>query len=459
MYNTREALAYSGKLPEQQNQAAITPQLLDLLALQKVEADKRAAAQQLALASGQPQPTVAQSLQQRAMQSARQEVAQKMGLAGLSQAQPPAGPMPQPPVQGLAGAPTNLPAQYQGGGIIAFAQGGSGGDAHGRYRQQDDQTDAQPVDSGDQGPQMSPQDIAFIQSQRTALERMRDQDPEALAQAAMAQQQQMLSPAREAAIAHQRERQAGLKALYERQAAERPSDLQVALNRMAQNIHERGGFGAAMLGVSPAVTAARQSYTTQDIANLNTLSELDAAIDKAIQDNDVSAYNAYVQRKKEIETQMQKGVEAGATMADVLERALAGKQRTFETVEGRKQTAATLAQQRADAAKLVDQQKRDAAAMRDNEYKIRMAELSGRTNEAAQLRRDNMVLSAREKALGIVSKNPMWMGMTPEEQNAEMERAVKALMPAAPGGGDIASLAAQELARRQGQRRTITGGR
>ena len=68
MYNTREALAYSGKLPEQQNQAAITPQLLDLLALQKVEADKKAAAQQLAMASGQAQPTVAQGLQQRAMQ-------------------------------------------------------------------------------------------------------------------------------------------------------------------------------------------------------------------------------------------------------------------------------------------------------------------------------------------------------------------------------------------------------
>ena len=467
MYSTREALAYSGKLPEQQNQAAITPQLLDLLALQKVEADKKAAAQQLALASGQPQPTVAQSLQQRAMQSARQEVAQKMGLAGLAQAQPSAGPMPQQPQQppqGLGGAPTNLPSEYQGGGIIAFAQGGnSGGDAHGRYRQQDDQTTdptAVPPDSGDQGPQMSPQDAAFIQSQRTALEKMRDQDPEALAQAAMAQQQQMLGPAREAAIAHQRERQAGLKALYERQAAERPSDLQVSLDRMAQNIRQQGGFGAAMQGVSPAVTAAHQAYTTQDIANLNSLSDLDAAIDTAIQNNDVSAYNTYVTRKKEIETQMQKGIEAGATMSDVLERALAGKQRTWETVEGRKQTAATLAQQRADAARLVDQQKRDAAAMRDNEFKIRMLELGGRTNEAAQLRRDNMVLSAREKALGIVSKNPMWMGMSPEEQDAEMDRAVKALMPAAPGGGgDIASLAAQELARRQGQRRTITGGR
>lgn len=41
MYNTREALAYSGKLPVQQNPTGVTPQLLDLLAMQKVDADKK----------------------------------------------------------------------------------------------------------------------------------------------------------------------------------------------------------------------------------------------------------------------------------------------------------------------------------------------------------------------------------------------------------------------------------
>jgi len=458
MYNTREALAYTGKLPEQQNQAAITPQLLDLLALQKVEADKKAAAQQLALTSGQAQPTVAQGLQQRAMQSARQEIAQKMGLAGLSQAQPPAGPMPQQPQQppqGLAGAPTNLPSEYQGGGIIAFAQGGSGGDAHGRFRQRDEEE----VVSEDRPPEMSPEKVAFGERAAAAIEKLRDQDPEAEQRKAMEFQQSMLGPNREAAIARKREQQAGLKALYERQIAERPSNLQVALDRMAQNIREPGGFGAAMLGVSPAVQAAREGYTKQEITQLNALSAIDDEIDKAIQDNDVGRYNAGVARRKEVEGQITEGVRQATTMTDVNEKVTAGLQRNYETVQGRKQAAATLAQQRADAAKLVDQQKRDAAAMRDNEYKIRMAELGGRTSEAAQLRRDNMVLSAREKALGIVSKNPMWMGMSPEEQNAEMERAVRALMPAAPGGGDIASLAAQELARRQGQRKTLTGAR
>jgi len=430
MYNTREALAYTGKLPEQQNQAAITPQLLDLLALQKVEADKKAAAQQLALTSGQPQPTIAQGLQQRAMQSARQEIAQKMGLAGLSQAQPPAGPMPQQPQQppqGLAGVPTNLPSEYQGGGIIAFAQGGSGGDAHGRFRQ-DDQTDDQPADSGDQGPQMSPQDTAFIQGQRTALERMRDQDPEALAQAAMAQQQAMLNPAREAAIAHKREQQAGLKALYERQIAERPSNLQVALDRMAQNIHQRGGFGAAMLGVSPAVQAAREGYTKQEIVQLNTLSAIDDEIDKAIENNDVSKYNAYVARKKDIETQMQKGVEAGATMADVLERAMAGKQRTFETVEGRKQAAATLAQQRADAANQANERIRELAKDRLMQLQIARAGAGDRAAEAAQLRRDQLAQKARTDAINYAEKLPNFAYLPPEQQEATIQRYTRMIL-------------------------------
>jgi hypothetical protein len=306
---------------------------------------------------------------------------------------------------------------------------------------------------------MSPEKVAFGERAAAAIEKLRDQDPEAEQRKAMEFQQSMLGPNREAAIARKREQQAGLKALYERQIAERPSNLQVALDRMAQNIREPGGFGAAMLGVSPAVQAAREGYTKQEITQLNALSAIDDEIDKAIQDNDVGRYNAGVARRKEVEGQITEGVRQATTMTDVNEKVTAGLQRNYETVQGRKQAAATLAQQRADAAKLVDQQKRDAAAMRDNEYKIRMAELGGRTSEAAQLRRDNMVLSAREKALGIVSKNPMWMGMSPEEQNAEMERAVRALMPAAPGGGDIASLAAQELARRQGQRKTLTGAR
>jgi hypothetical protein len=409
MYNTREALAYTGKLPEQQNQAAITPQLLDLLALQKVEADKKAAAQQLALTSGQAQPTVAQGLQQRAMQSARQEIAQKMGLGDLAQAQPPVGPMPQ----GLAGAPTNLPTEYRGGGIIAFATGGSGGDAHGRYRQNDqtdyqstDQTDDQSVDQYAISPsggdahgryrqddatpdtQAPNENVKFNDVIQAAILRGINQNPEALGREEIKTQQEMLSPSREAAIAHKREQQAGLKALYERQIAERPSDLRVALDRMAQNIREPGGFGAAMAGVSQAGQAAREGYTKQEINQLNALSAIDDEIDKAIENNDVSKYNAYVARKKEVRGEMKDALTSGTSLANVL-----------ESMQGRKQMAADRIEEARRGKIAEDQRKREAldavlaqrASAADQANATRFAAIQNRlgTTDAARENRNH----------------------------------------------------------------------
>jgi hypothetical protein len=104
----------------------IPPELFNLLALQKLQADKSAAQRQLAAASGQ-QPTVAHSMEAEATQNARQEVAQQMGLPGILQGQQ----APQVPqgqqmaqAQGLAGPKSNLPTAYAGGGIIAFDEGG-----------------------------------------------------------------------------------------------------------------------------------------------------------------------------------------------------------------------------------------------------------------------------------------------------------------------------------------------
>jgi hypothetical protein len=432
MYNTREALAYSGDLPAQQ--AAITPQLLDLLAMQKVKSDKDAAARQLAMVSGQAPPTVAQGLEQDAMNSARQEISQKMGLAGLAQAQPPAGPMPQQMPQGLAGAPTNLPTQYRGGGIIAFATGGSGGDAHGRFRQRDEEV----VESEDQGPQMSPEKVAFGERQAAAVEAQRDQDADAEMQKAMEFQQSMLGPNREAAIARKREQQAGLKALYERQIAERPSGLRIALDRMAQNIYAPGGFGGAMQGVSQAGQAAREGYTKQEIAQLTALSAIDDEIEKAIENDDVGKYNAGVARRKEVKAEMSKALELGTTMTDVNERVTAGLQRNYETVQGRKQAAAALAQQRAEAAAMVDRQRRDAIEARSQEFKLRMGEIAGRRDADANLRRDTLAQNARKDAITLAQKIQNFGLMEPEEQEAKIQEYTRMIMgpaskaPAAP---------------------------
>ena len=136
-------MAYSGNLPEQKN-AGITPDLIDLLAMQKVQDDKQAAASQMALAAGQPMPTIAETLKQKALASAKQEIAQKLGLPALAQQQAPQGQAAMPPQaqatppqqpaqtpaapqqapQGVAAVPSNLPQSYAHGGILHYVGGG-----------------------------------------------------------------------------------------------------------------------------------------------------------------------------------------------------------------------------------------------------------------------------------------------------------------------------------------------
>ena len=145
---------------KQTARAAQTPgvpeDMLDLLATFAVNQAKDAHARQLAMASGQMPPTVKQEAEQTALNSARQEISQKLGLSGMMQQQPQAAPMPGmsapggtpaappmgppqanqnmpmqgPPMQGppmqqmAAGGLTRLrsglPQSYAGGGIIAF---------------------------------------------------------------------------------------------------------------------------------------------------------------------------------------------------------------------------------------------------------------------------------------------------------------------------------------------------
>lgn len=437
MYNEREALAYSNKLPAQQ--AAITPQLLDLLAMQKVKSDKEAAARQLAMASGQMPPTVAKGLEQDAMNSARQELAQKIGLAGLAQSGPPAGPM----TKGLLGAPTNLPTEYRGGGIIAFAQGGSGGDAHGRYRQDkqiadqtDDQTDDQSVDEyaispsgGDahgryrqdaatQDTQAPNENVKFNEAMQAAALRGINQNPEALGREEINIQQEMLSPNREAAIAHKREQQAGLKALYERQKAERPSDLRVALDRMAQNINAPGGFGGAMQGVSQAGQAAREGYTKQEIVQLNTLSAIDDEIDKAIENNDVSKYNAYVARKNQVRGEIKDALTAGTSMANVLESMQGRKQMAADRIEETRRGRIAETQRKIDAAAAAEATKRELAKDRLLQLQIANLNRAGTTEAAREANLFKLRLDAYEKAQKLISGNVMLAGKSPEEQDA-----------------------------------------
>jgi len=275
MYTTREALAYSGDLPAQQNPTGVTPQLLDLLAMQKVEADKKAAAQALALSAGKSNmPTVAQGIEQQALNSARGEIAQKLGLAGLAQQQAqqaPQGPAPQmPPSQGIAGAPSPLPDSYQEGGIVAFA-GPTGS-----------QVPTPPVEydpNSFQGMAMQAQKDAAALKPEDAYSKGKEEYQTEIGQ----------NLAND--IENQKARVAGIQALYDRQVAERPSSFLTGLQRMGRNIHGIG-LGGAMAGVSESIDKANAGYTAQDIANQVTIDGLNAAMEKARQSNDINRYGA-----------------------------------------------------------------------------------------------------------------------------------------------------------------------
>ncbi len=113
----------------------ITPELIRLLAQMKVKQETDAAARDMAMKAGQQPPTVAEGLNAELEGNWRQKLEQKLGgLNALAQQQAPQGAptMPGPPAQptqhmargGLAKLPSNLPQEYAGGGIVAFAKAG-----------------------------------------------------------------------------------------------------------------------------------------------------------------------------------------------------------------------------------------------------------------------------------------------------------------------------------------------
>ena len=340
MYTTREALAYSGNLPAQQNQTGVTPQLLDLLAMQKVEADKKAAAQALALSAGQSNmPTVAQGIEQQALNSARGEIAQKLGLAGLAQQQAPRGPMPQqPPSQGIAGAPSPLPQSYQEGGIVAFAGTTDGSKV------------PKAAPDEDLGPPvMSPEALAFEQRNMARIESEQNLNPETFADAQEARYDKRIGAGNLAAIENQKARIAKQEALQARQAAERPSNFIRGLQLMGRNT--RGiGLGGAFEGVSEGIDKTNAGYTTQDIANQTAIDGLNAAMEKAIRENDIGAYTAAVAGLNEAKARIMEGGKQGTTVMDVNRRTQTQKETNYETNKTRKQIAKDNAAARAQIA-------------------------------------------------------------------------------------------------------------
>lgn len=128
--------AYRGNPQALQQKYAVSQELVDLLALQKIKSEKEAAARQMQMqmaqqqaANGEP-PTVAEQREKEVMDMTKEEmVQQQSGIMQQKQQQQQEG--MQKLAQGIASAPgAQMAAQPQmmaAGGIVAFAEGGDTG--------------------------------------------------------------------------------------------------------------------------------------------------------------------------------------------------------------------------------------------------------------------------------------------------------------------------------------------
>lgn len=444
MYNTREAMAYRGQLPIQQGQQqGVTPQLLDLLALQKVDADKKAAAQALALASGtQAMPTVAQGLEQQAMQSARTDIAQKLGLPGLMQAQPQQGQAtqapPPPPGQGITGAPSNLPKAYRGGGIVAFAEGGGTSD-EGTTEGAVTEADRIAKDLMARGmtpevakdvagrmipprPEMSAEGKEFgTATRKSIMGGLKDVSKERAAEAG-SDYETMVGQSRIENIAAQKEGIAKLAALQEARKEGRPSqfwDTIAAIGAKGPNVLP-GQWGS---GVAGAVQAKREGYATQDIETQSQINKLNEAMAKAIDENNIGKFNAIHAAKVEAYKAQGMSQRDATAMADTDTRSLASEQSAWEGARSREAIAAEGVKSRESVAA-------EGRLARSADLKLKLAEINARAREAAGIRSDTKEAAIRaghEKQAMALAAAAAQKELTAEEDIVKNPKRIKGL--------------------------------
>ena len=135
--------AYRGNPAPLQQRYAMSQDLLDLLALQKLKSEKDAAARQMQLAMGQKDAqqgmesmTVAQQREKEVTELTKNELAQQRGDTAGQQVQEQQRSLQQAMSSGIASAPgasaVAQPKMMATGGIVAFAEGGDTGTADGR---------------------------------------------------------------------------------------------------------------------------------------------------------------------------------------------------------------------------------------------------------------------------------------------------------------------------------------
>jgi hypothetical protein len=375
-----------------QPQMGVTPELVDLLAMQKIESDKKAAVTAMQLKSGQGTPTVARGLKDQVEKSAKEDVAQKLGLMGLMAGRAQAGqkaqmtqqamqpgpapegilqPEPQPEEgEGIASLPSNI-GEFQTGGIVAFVEGGPTvitadqeiASAASKIQTTTDpqekaalvarlstllQQNKAPAAARPQSsmsvadrhpmPVSPPEDIALREATQKAATAGMGIDTAAAGAAGRERYQTEIGAGQDASIEAQRKRSEGIQALYDRQASERPSQLMRGLQLMGKNTRSRG-FGGAFEGVSEGIDTTNAGYTKQDIANQESIDKLASLREEAKKTNDIGRYNAYDKALKEAMEEKAGGLRSATQMVDVNARNLSEQIRNIESIKQREQAA------------------------------------------------------------------------------------------------------------------------
>lgn len=249
--------AYRGNPQGLQQRYQMSQQLLDLLALQKLKAEKDAVARQMQAQMQQQPGTVAQQLEQEMMGRTKQDLAQQ--TAGIMQQrqqqqqkamQQMAKSMSQPrPMPGGIGALAPQTAQpgrrMAGGGIVAFAEGDLLDERVQAIRERADLTDAEKAEmiSNLATPVTAagiPEDVGMTAAQEDIATLRKRGDPMAKSRAAQANAAEVLR--REALRKASEERLQGLEALDTAQLDPKQMRRDRLLSFLAGASGKRAGF-------------------------------------------------------------------------------------------------------------------------------------------------------------------------------------------------------------------------
>ena len=184
-----------------------------------------------------------------------------------------------------------------------------------------------------QAPQQDPAQVQFQQQLMSDNAAARAANPDQAREQGRQRWQSEVGQGQQASIDSQRGGIAALRELQAKRAAAAPSAFQTFLNAAGQNINARGGLGGAMQGVGAAVTGARTAAADQAISDQERINILNAAMQKAIDDNNYGGYQAAEKARDSVIGEREKAQTAGAQIADMNTRMQGLKENNFATTQ------------------------------------------------------------------------------------------------------------------------------